>query len=90
MPDETPKPEAPKPLLPVQPPEGPAAGGWAPKQGTTIWAAVFVGVAGSTVPVLIANPLPYNINLYLAAVLGGAAGAVGTYLGLRSAGSRQP
>lgn len=86
MPD-TPPPD-PKPLLPVQPKSHPGAGGWTPKKATPIFVAVFLGVTGAMVPVLMV-PEP-RWNVVLASALGGAATALGAYFGMRSAGSRQP
>lgn len=82
--------EPPKQLLAVQPstPETPGAGGWVPKPTTVIAVAVFVGMATASMPALMAPE--FNVRYALASAIGGAASALATYFGMRSAGPRTP
>lgn len=86
---KTPEAEA-SPLLKIQPlaEDGPGAGGWTPGKNTPIFVAVFCGIAGAVGPVLM-MPEP-KWNVILASVLSGAGTALAGYLGIRSAGPRQP
>lgn len=67
----------------------PGHGGWVPKKRTPLWAALFVGIVGSSAPALmIALPSPWNA--VVGSSLLGAAATLATYFGMKSAGPRQP
>lgn len=60
---------------------------WVPSKKTPLWAALVVGIGGSSVPALIiAVPAPWNA--VVASAIGGLTLSLATYFGMKSAGTR--
>lgn len=60
---------------------------WQPKKRQPLWAAILVALSSSTVPVLMMQNPAWNV--IAASVLLGVATGVGTFFGMKSAGSRK-